>query len=185
MATLGLSVVAQPALATNEGPAVIVAARSGLERVGARVSHRDIVGVADFGQPSRAPRLHLVDLAAGRVDSLLVAHGRGSDPEHTGWVTRFSNAPRSEATSEGDYLTADYYEGHHGHSMRLVGLDPTNSNAEAREIVVHSAWYVGPEVVREHGMLGRSEGCFAVSQTDLPQVLQRLGPGRLLTACKL
>ncbi len=69
--------------------------------------------------------------------------------------------------------------------MRLAGLDPTNSNAEAREIVVHSAWYVGPDMVRAHGMLGRSEGCFAVSQTDLPQVLQRLGPGRLLTACKL
>ena len=82
-------------------------------------------------------------------------------------------------------MTGDYYVGHHGRSMSLVGVDPTNSNALARAIVVHSAWYVGPDVVRAHGMLGRSEGCFAVSESDLPEVLARLGPGRLLVAAKL
>ena len=184
-ATLGLTALAPTALATAIDPAIIAAAKAGLERAGARIAVRDVVGVADFRQASRAPRLHLVDLAGGKVDSLLVAHGRGSDPEHTGWLSSFSNAPRSQATSEGDYLTGEYYVGHHGRSMRLVGLDPTNCNAEAREIVVHSAWYVGPEVVRANGMLGRSEGCFAVSEADLPRVLDRLGPGRLLTAGKL
>jgi len=69
--------------------------------------------------------------------------------------------------------------------MRLIGLDPTNSNTYARRVVVHSAWYVSPKIVREHGMLGRSQGCFAVSEADLPMVLQRLGPGRLLIAAKL
>lgn len=185
LVSLGLAAAARPALALASDPAVVAAAKRGLERVGARAALRDVVGVADFSQPSRAPRLHLVDLASGRVDSLLVAHGRGSDPEHTGWVSRFSNAPRSEATSEGDYVTGGYYVGHHGRSMRLAGLDPTNSNAESREIVVHSAWYVSPQVAREHGVLGRSEGCFAVSEADLPQVLDRLGPGRLLVAGKL
>jgi hypothetical protein len=34
-------------------------------------------------------------------------------------------------------------------------------------------------------MLGRSEGCLAVSDADLPGVLQRLGPGRLIVARKL
>jgi hypothetical protein len=69
--------------------------------------------------------------------------------------------------------------------MRLKGLDPTNSNAEARAIVVHGAWYVSPQMVREHGMLGRSEGCLAVDVADLPKVLERLGPGRLIVATKL
>jgi hypothetical protein len=194
IASLGLAGLARPSLAraaiarallaTGADPAIIAAARAGLERAGARVVHRDVVGVADFRQPSRQPRLHLVDMASGRVDSLLVAHGRGSDPAHTGWLDRFSNAPGSDATSEGAYVTGEYYVGAHGRSMRLIGLDPTNSNAEPRGIVVHAAWYVGPEMVQTHGMLGRSEGCFAVSASDLPTVLERLGPGRLLVAGK-
>jgi hypothetical protein len=69
--------------------------------------------------------------------------------------------------------------------MRLHGLDPSNDNAYARAIVVHAAWYVSPQLARERGVLGRSEGCFAFSQADLGQVLERLGPGRLIVATKL
>lgn len=185
IATLGFAALAPTAFAADSNPAIVAAARAALERKGAAIAHRDIVGVADFGQPSRSPRLHLVELAGGKVESLLVAHGRGSDPQHTGWLRAFSNAPRSEATSAGAYLTGDYYNGEHGRSLRLIGLDPTNSNAEARGIVVHSAWYVGPGIVRDQGRLGCSEGCFAVNQSDLPRVLERLGPGRLLVATKL
>lgn len=184
IATLGAAALARPALAAASDSTIIAAAKAGLARNG-RVAHRDVVGVADFAQPSRTPRLHLVDLESGRVESLLVAHGRGSDPGHTGWLKSFSNAPGSAATSEGDYLTGDDYVGAHGRSMRLKGLDPTNSNAAARAIVVHGAWYVSREIVREHGVLGRSEGCFAVSADDLPKVLERLGPGRLIVAAKL
>jgi hypothetical protein len=180
--TLGLAAVGLPASAWAASSKVIAAARAGLQRAGADVCYQDVVGVADFSLPSRTPRLHLVDLAAGRVDTLLVAHGRGSDPDRTGWATFFSNDPGSMATSKGDYLTGDYYLGHHGRSMRLVGLDATNDNAEKREIVVHCADYVCPEVALAEGMLGRSEGCFAVSPADLPRVLDRLGPGRLLIA---
>lgn len=185
IASVGLSAFAHTALAAGADSAIVAAARAGLERAGGRVVHSDVVGVADFAQPSRIPRFHLVDLTGGRVESLLVAHGRGSDPGHTGWLRSFSNRPGSAATSQGDYVTGGYYAGHHGRSMRLLGLDATNNNAEERAIVVHSAWYVGPEVVREHGVLGRSEGCFAVSQSDLSKVLDRLGPGRLLVATKL
>jgi hypothetical protein len=184
LASLGLSPLAHKALAAGTDPAV-AAAKAGLERAGSNLAHRDLVAVADFAQPSRVPRLHLVDLAGGKVATVLVAHGRGSDPEHTGWLRSFSNQPGSAATSQGHYVTSGYYFGHHGRSMRLQGLDATNSNAEERAIVVHSAWYVAPDVAREHGMLGRSEGCFAVSQSDLSRVLDRLGPGRLLVATKL
>jgi hypothetical protein len=37
-------------------------------------------------------------------------------------------------------------------------------------------------MIQTHGMLGRSEGCFAISESHLPTVLDRLGPGRLLLA---
>jgi hypothetical protein len=171
-----------PPLADSPDLEIAIAARSGLERAGARVAYRDVVAVADFREASRTPRLHLVDMTSGRIESLLVAHGRGSDPEHTGWLSRFSNDPGSEATSEGNYVTGDYYVGEHGRSMRLIGLDPTNSNAESRAIVVHAAWYVAPEIIQARGMLGRSEGCFAVSDSDLPTMLERLGPGHLLVA---
>lgn len=69
--------------------------------------------------------------------------------------------------------------------MRLSGLDPSNNNAEARAIVIHSAWYAEPQVVRDYGKLGRSEGCFALSTSSHAEVMARLGPGRLLYADKL
>jgi hypothetical protein len=60
--------------------------------------------------------------------------------------------------------------------MRLEGLDPTNSNALSRAIVVHGAWYVNEEVIGHSGMLGRSQGCFAVADSSLPEIMARLGP---------
>ncbi|HEX4182056.1 MAG TPA: murein L,D-transpeptidase catalytic domain family protein [Caulobacteraceae bacterium] len=184
LASLCLSSLAHGALAAGTNP-VVAAAKAGLARAGARVTHRDVVGVADFARPSWVPRLHLVDLAGGKVETLLVAHGRGSDPEHSGWLRSFSNRMGSEATSQGHYVTGAYYIGEHGRSLHLRGLDPTNSNAEERAIVVHSAWYAEPTIIRTHGKLGCSEGCFAVNPSDLYRVLGRLGPGRLLVATKL
>lgn len=163
---------------------ILSAARAALARHGAVAQVRTIVGVADFNRPSAGNRFHLVDLHAGRVESFLVAHGRGSDPAHKGWVERFSNEPGSAASSDGVYLTSNEYEGKHGRSMRLKGLDPSNSNAEARAVVIHGAWYVGPQMIAEHGKLGRSEGCLAFSEADLPGILARLAPGTLIAAGK-
>lgn len=171
-------------LAAPKESDIVRAARRALATHGDAAAQRDVVGVADFSPASRDPRFHLVDMANGRVSSFLVAHGRGSDPDHCGWLERFSNDPGSSATSSGVYLTAGEYQGKHGRSMRLEGLDPTNDNAEPRAVVVHGAWYVSPQMVAEHGKLGRSEGCFAFSEADLPRVLERLGPGRLITAGK-
>jgi L,D-transpeptidase catalytic domain len=153
-----------------------------LDRHHDTIAHRDFMGIADFSLPSRVPRFHLVNLADRSVRSHLVAHGRGSDPQRSGWLQRFSNAPGSNASSAGAYRTDEPYLGAHGHSIRLVGLDPTNSNALARGIVVHSAWYISDEMIDHFGMLGRSEGCFALAASSLPEVMTRLGPGRLLYA---
>lgn len=162
----------------------LAAVRAALARHAGRILHRDRVGVADFSLPSREPRFFVIDMEGGRATSHLVAHGRGSDPAHSGWVERFSNAPGSAASSDGAYLTGDEYVGQHGRSRRLVGLDPTNDNAEARAIVVHAAWYVSPQMIADHGKLGRSEGCLAFTDGDLPAMLDLLGPGRLIVAGK-
>jgi hypothetical protein len=149
-----------------------------------RLAHIDRIGIVDFSRPSSAARLFIVDATKGTTQSFLVAHGSGSDPGHTGWARRFSNEPGSYASSAGAFVTGAEYTGHHGRSLRLVGLDAENCNAESRAIVVHAAWYVTPEIASRTGMLGRSQGCFAVSNASLNQVIDRLGPGRLLYAAK-
>jgi hypothetical protein len=163
-------------------PSLLRRALDALEQHHDSIIYRDFIGVADFSLPSRAPRFHVVNLAEGRVRSHLVAHGRGSDPAHTGWLERFSNEPRSNATSAGAYRTGCLYVGAHGRSMRLEGLDPTNSNALSRAIVVHAAWYVNEAMIDHSGMLGRSQGCFAVADSSLAEIMARLGPGRLIYA---
>jgi hypothetical protein len=165
-------------------PALLHRALDALDRHRDSIPRRDVIGIADFSLPSRMPRLHVVNLADGGATSYLVAHGRGSDPSHTGWLERFSNEPRSHATSAGAYRTDALYVGEHGRSMRLEGLDPTNDNAASRAIVVHGAWYVSEEIVRHFGVLGRSEGCLAVSPSSLDEVLAKLGTGRLIYADK-
>ena len=173
-----------PAGAKALSPTLLHRALDALDRHRSRIDQRDTIGIADFSLHSRAPRFHLLNLLDGTAISHLVAHGRGSDPTHTGWLERFSNEPRSQATSAGAYRTDALYIGEHGRSMRLEGLDRTNDNAAARAIVVHGAWYVSEEIVTHFGMLGRSEGCLAVPSSSLDEVLAKLGPGRMIYADK-
>ena len=163
-------------------PRLLMRARAAFDRHRSRIGDPGVVGIADFGKPSAEPRFYLLDTNSGRVTRHLVSHGRGSDPAHTGFLHHFSNRIGSEASSEGAYLTSDYYYGKYGRSMRVRGLDASNSNAEARAIVVHTAWYAEPDVVAETGRLGRSEGCFALPHASLREALDRLGPGRFLYA---
>ena len=146
---------------------------------------RDTIGIADFSKPSSEPRFFVVDLASGNVESHLVCHGRGSDPDHSGFVERFSNDFGSYATSSGTYVTGDYYDGKYGLSLRVRGLDWSNNNAEARAIVIHNAWYAEDDMIPLHGMLGRSEGCFAMSRESQYAVMRRLAGGRMIYADKL
>jgi L,D-transpeptidase catalytic domain len=163
-------------------PGLLQRAMDALERHRDSIDHRDFMGVVDFSLPSRTPRFYLVNLSDGSVRSHLVAHGRGSDPNHTGWLERFSNEPHSNATSSGAYRTGPEYVGGHGHSIRLDGLDPTNNNAASRAIVIHGAWYVSAAMIDRSGMLGRSQGCLAVADSSLGEIMSTLGPGRLIYA---
>ena len=45
---------------------------------------------------------------------------------------------------------------------------------------MHGADYVGDAFIREHGRLGRSWGCPAVSRADMPRMLELLADGGLL-----
>ena len=162
---------------------LIARANAALDSHAGAIINRDLVGIADFSRSSSTTRFHILDLRNARIESYLVAHGRGSDPAHTGWLQRFSNLPGSEATSQGAFLTKDVYFGAHGRSRRLAGLDPENNQAEPRGIVVHGAWYVNQELAAK-GAIGRSQGCFAFEQSQVGQIIDRLGPGQLILATK-
>ncbi|MFO1239101.1 MAG: murein L,D-transpeptidase catalytic domain family protein [Sphingomonadaceae bacterium] len=168
----------------DRAPDILPRALAALDRHRGSIVHRDWIGIVDFGMASRSRRFYLVDLLGGRTTSLLVSHGRGSDPGNSGWVQSFSNRPGSEASSPGSFLTGDTYFGKHGRSRRLTGLEPCNDQAENRGIVIHSASYVSDDMANMQGRVGRSQGCFAVSDNELQMVLARLGPGRLLFATK-
>lgn len=149
------------------------------------IKTRDFLGIVDFSRGSHEGRFHVIHLPSGQADTFRVAHGRGSDPAHSGYVEQFSNRPGSAATSNGAYTTGEYYHGKYGLSMKVHGLDWSNSNAESRAIVIHNAWYAEPDMLATHGKLGRSEGCFAFSQRDQALVMHRLAGGRMIYADKL
>jgi hypothetical protein len=150
-----------------------------------KVWPRDSIGIVDFTKPSDEERFFVVDLASGNVEAHRVAHGRGSDPDHSGFVERFSNDFGSYASSNGAYVTGDYYDGKYGLSMKVRGLDWSNSNAEPRAIVIHNAWYAEDDMIPIHGKLGRSEGCFAMSRKSQFDVMRKLAGGRMIYADKL
>ena len=185
VATAALSLFPGTAMAAPTDTRLHDIARHQLDRMGNRIWVRDVVGLADFSLPSSEHRFFIVDMVSGHVRRFYVTHGRGSDPEHDGWLKAFSNQPGSNATSRGAYLTRNYYEGKHGLSMRLTGLERDNDNAETRAIVVHGADYANPDMIRTMGKLGRSEGCFAMSNSDFNEALWHLSGGRLLFADRI
>lgn len=165
-------------------PLLLARAKAALETHRSRIQVTDRLAIADFSKPSREPRFYIVDLQSGQASAFLVAHGKGSDPSHSGWVQSFSNTHGSEATSAGAYMVGDTYFGQYGESRRLLGLEPQNDQAEARAIVIHPAWYVNKSLIQEQGKIGRSQGCFAFDQSDIGHILQHVAPGTLLFADK-
>jgi hypothetical protein len=91
----------------------------------------------DMRQNSGKNRFFVVDLDSMSIlKKGLVAHGSGSE---TGFddSLRFSNTPNSYCTSLGKYKIGNAYVGNFGRSYKLHGLDPTNSKAFERFVVLH------------------------------------------------
>jgi hypothetical protein len=94
--------IVTPSSPAGIDPQLFARAKAALDQH--QIYARDTIGIADFSRPSSEPRFHVVDLASGQVESHRVAHGRGSDPAHSGYLERFSNdfgsyAMRSRAPS--------------------------------------------------------------------------------------
>jgi hypothetical protein len=162
---------------------LLAAAIVALDKHKARVTDHSRLFITDFAKHSREARLYKVDMTTGEVTAYRTAHGRGSDPNRSGWAREFSNQPGSYASSLGAYVTlGEGYGLHHGRHVGLDGLDATNNMAKDRAIILHSADYCETPFLREWGMLGRSEGCFVTSSKDFAELLPEMGQGRLLYA---
>ena len=140
---------------------------------------KQLLTVVDFDLPSTEKRLWVVDLASRKVlFHTLVAHGHNSGENE---ATAFSNTDASNMSSLGFYVTGREYEGKHGHSLRLEGLDEGfNTNAAARSVVMHGADYVSEEFIKENGRLGRSLGCPALPMDQYAQIIDAVNGGTCL-----
>ena len=148
-----------------------------------RLPLRDRMYLVDFQKYSGEERFYEVDLYGGHVTAFRTCHGRGSDPQHSGYARSFSNTPDSYMSSVGAFSTAGAGWGaQQGPNVLLDGLEYSNDRARERAIIVHGANYADPDFLAREGKLGRSYGCFSVAHTDLPSLRERMGEGRLLFA---
>jgi hypothetical protein len=86
-------------------------------------------------------------------------------------------------TSLGLFRTLGTYFGHDGYSLRMDGLEHgVNDNALSRDIVIHGADYVNPQLASTQGRLGRSLGCPAVRRAVAPKVINALKDGQFVFA---
>ena len=134
------------------------------------------VSVIDYRVPSSVPRYFLIDTSDMSTETFLVAHGKGSDPDHDGMADRFSNIEGSKMTSLGAYVTGQTYYGMHGLSLKLKGLSPQNDRAEDRLIVIHGADYVRSD----RPILGRSWGCPALERDIAERIIPLIKDGSFL-----
>lgn len=127
--------------------------------------------VIDFSLPSTAKRMWIIDFNSNEIlFQTWVAHGKNTGEN---WAESFSNVSESYQSSLGFYITRERYEGKHGLSLQLEGIEPgINDLAAKRAIVLHGADYVSEAFIEQYGRLGRSFGCPAVSYETHTQIIE-------------
>jgi len=140
------------------------------------VPHPEILTVVDFSLPSDKERMWVFNLSTGKLlFNSLVAHGRNSGDV---MASRFSNVPGSYTSSLGFYLTGEIYQGKHGLSLYLDGLEQgINDKARERSIVIHGADYATHKFINQYGRLGRSYGCPALPPDITQDVINTIKGG--------
>lgn len=134
---------------------------------------KEILTIVDFSLSSTKKRLWVIDMKDYQIlYQSLVAHGKNSGEE---FAQKFSNIAESYQSSLGFYLTGETYQGKHGFSLRLDGLNKgINHAARDRAIVIHAADYVSEKFIQQHGRLGRSQGCPALPAELNESIIQTI-----------
>ncbi|CAA6809111.1 MAG: Unknown protein [uncultured Sulfurovum sp.] len=126
------------------------------------------IAIADYTKLASQKRLFIINLQTAEVTKYLVAHGvnsgaRGDRVWDAGNKLGSNKTPTGffrVGTKEGITAKKRY------HYIGLDGLEWKNRNAKKREIILHTASYVGTS--------GRSHGCFAIKPEDKRQVFSRM-----------
>lgn len=143
-----------------------------------QIANDSYLTVIDMSISANRNRFFLIDVENKKIiHKSIVAHGRNSGGEYAKY---FSNKEGSFKSSIGFYRTAETYHGKHGLSLRLDGLEYSNSNARKRAIVIHSADYVSSVFIQKNGRLGRSLGCPSLPQKNYDQIVHKIKNGSLL-----
>jgi hypothetical protein len=143
-----------------------------LKKLGKLSNHRYLT-IADMSRASSEPRLFILDMEKQvLVLQTFVAHGRNSGML---FAKNFSNKIGSFQSSLGFYITGSAYQGKHGKSLVLKGVESgINDNAEERAIVLHGASYANKGFVNQQGYLGRSLGCPAVPEKEVESIIKTI-----------
>jgi hypothetical protein len=146
---------------------------------GKKISRTNYLTICDFSQSSKRKRLYIIDDVKNKlIINTYVAHGKNSGGEY---ATKFSNKPESLQSSLGFYVTSGTYNGAHGLSLRINGVDPGyNDNAMERTIVIHGAAYVDDARAKAGIYMGRSWGCPAVPQKESNNIITTIKNGTCL-----
>ncbi len=140
---------------------------------------KQILSIIDFNLSSNQERFWVIDMANKKlIFHTLVAHGRNSGNE---FANSFSNTEGSYQSSLGFYLTGNIYNGKHGNSLKLLGMERNiNDAAFNRGIVIHGANYVSKDFINQNGRLGRSLGCPAVPENICSSLVSTIKEGSCL-----
>jgi hypothetical protein len=142
---------------------------------------KNILTIVDFTQPSTNKRLYVFDLNNNKL--LLSAHVAQGKFSGLYYATHFSNKAGSRESSLGVFTTGDIYNGEHGRSMRIIGLEKgINDKAYQRSVVVHQAAYMTDRFIKEHHHAGRSFGCFAVAPDVITPLIDATYNGSVIFA---
>lgn len=128
----------------------------------------NFLAIADYTKVASIKRFFIINLHTGNVRAHMVAHGVNSGGKGDR-VWNASNRAGSNQTPTG-FFKIGSKEGITSRKkynyLGLDGLEWKNRNAKKREIILHTAAYVG--------RAGRSHGCFAIKPEDKWQVFSRL-----------
>lgn len=142
------------------------------------LKNKNYLTIADMSLSANEERLYVIDVKQQKIlFHTFVAHGMESGEEY---ATKFSNIESSHQTSLGFYKISETYDGKHGLSIRLDGLEKSNNLARDRAIVIHQADYVSREFIARNGRLGRSFGCPALPEENYEDIVNTIKDGSCL-----
>jgi hypothetical protein len=117
-----------------------------------KLANQRYLTIADMSQASSDPRLYIIDMEKQELlMQTFVAHGRNSGLL---FAKQFSNLVGSFQSSLGFYITGKPYQGKHGKSLILKGVETG--------------------FVNQQGYLGRSLGCPAVPNHQVEAIIKAI-----------